>query len=164
MSHTPRQDRRVSRFHVTPESEDAGLFKNGMTQVDLVLVPIFGKTARGDITVRGYVDDTKEVSVVFAGRRKSDFSGLKQELRLMLTQANFSAAQRREDPPPLKTIRLPVQIEGSWRQRFERDASGDERRTLQFLAARWAYLDRTGASVTTGKRAVQPSAKNLASF
>ncbi|MCG7628739.1 hypothetical protein MHM88_13100 [Epibacterium sp. MM17-32] len=154
MSDTNKTDRRRSRFEVTPETEDRGLFKRGLTQVALTLVPVIGKTARGDISVRGYVSESEEISVIFAGRRIKEFGPLHEELRRLLTEANYSAQRRRKDPPPVNSIRLPAQIEGAWRVRFERSNTGEDIRVLQFLAARWGFLDRNGETITSGKQAL----------
>lgn len=154
MSDKPSADRRRSRFEVTPEIEDRGLFKRGLTQVAVTLVPVISKTPRGDIAVRGYVNDGEEITVIFAGRQIPDFAPLHEELRRLLTEANYSAAKRRKDPPAINTIQVPAQIEGAWRLRFERSHTGEDLRVLQFLAARWGFRDRNGETITSGKRAL----------
>lgn len=154
MSDTPKLDRRRSRFEVTPEIEDRGLFKRGLTQVAVMLVPVISKTPRGDVAVRGYVNDGEEITVLFAGRRIPDFAPLHEELRRLLIEANYSASKLRKDPPAVNSIRVPAQIEGAWRLRFERSSTGEDIRVLQFLAARWGFRDRNGETVTSGKRAL----------
>ncbi|OIQ29164.1 MAG: hypothetical protein BM562_11395 [Alphaproteobacteria bacterium MedPE-SWcel] len=154
MTDTPKQDRRRSRFQVTPESEDRGLFKRGVTQIAATLVPAFSKTPRGDIAVRAFVGDGEEITVIFAGRRIQQFGPLHEELRRLLTEANYSAARSRKDPPAVNSIQLGAQIEGAWRVRFERSTTGDDIRVLQFLAARWGFTDRNGKTITSGKRAL----------
>jgi len=154
MSETPKTDRRRSRFDVTPETEDRGLFQRGLTQVAVALVPVISKTTRGDLSVRGYVNENEEITVVIAGRRIKEFGPLHEELRRRLTEANYSAQRQRKDPPAVNTIRVPAQIEGAWRVRFERSNTGEDIRVLQFLAARWGFLDRNGETITSGKQAL----------
>ena len=154
MSDTSKHDRRRSRFEVTPETEDRGLFKRGLTQVAVALVPVISKTPRGDVCVRGYVEKGEEITVIFAGRRVAEFASMHEELRRLLTEANYSAQRLKKDPPPINSIQLPAQIEGAWRLRFERSSTGEDIRVLQFLAARWGFRDRNGETVTNGKQAL----------
>ena len=154
MPDIPAHDRRRSRFEITPEIEDRGLFKRGVTQIAAILVPVFKKTPRGDVAVRAYVNQGEEITVLFAGRRLQEFGPLHEELVRLLTEANYSAARQRKDPPPINSIQVAVQIEGAWRVRFERSKTGEDLRVLQFMAARWGFQDRNGKTVTSGKRAL----------
>ena len=63
----PRLDRRTEN-PVAPEVEDGGLFKGGVVQVQLALVPVFETTSRGDCSVRAFNAQGADVTVISAGR------------------------------------------------------------------------------------------------
>lgn len=149
-----QNDRRREPYEITDASEDRGLFKRGIVQLPMNLVPVVSTTGRGDLTVRGFVEGNVSVTVLFAGRRVSETGSIKSELGYLLAQANQSAGKAGRAPPSVNTVRLPIQMEGSWRLRFERLESGDELRHIQFVAARWAFVDRYGKTITAGKTAI----------
>ena len=135
---------------ITPEYEDAGLFKNELCQVIVELVPQMSRTGRGDLRVRGFVNGTLEIEVLFAGRRASELNPLESRLRCQLAKTRRSAASANQPTPAIDTIRYPVRIEGAWRPKFRRDPAGWETRSYHLVAARWAMVDVNGDSVSFG--------------
>lgn len=150
MSQIPKLDRRRPASQVTAPYEDGGLFKGGVIQATLALVPVFGTSSRGDATVRGFVDKSREVTVIFAGRRRPHFEALYTQLRYLFAQANYTASVRNLPPPDVNSIRLQVQCEGSWRAHIEQLEQGQSKRYMQFLAARWGFRDSKGKTLTFG--------------
>ena len=151
----PPIDRR-KKGPVSPEYEDSGLFKGGVIQVQLALVPVFGTTSRGDCTARGFNADGKEVSVVFAGRRRPHFQALYTQLRYMYAQAQQRDLERKVAMRDVNSIQLPVQCEGSWRAISETDAEGQVHQHLQFMAARWAFQAHDGQTLKYGTAPLLP--------
>ncbi|MCG7624025.1 hypothetical protein [Epibacterium sp. Ofav1-8] len=149
MPPTSRIDRRA-QTPVSPEYEDSGLFKGGVIQVQLALVPVFGTTSRGDCTTRGFNADGCEVSVVFAGRRRPHFEAIYNQLRYMYAQAHHMDAIRGVKMRDVNDIQLQVQCEGAWRARMLVDENGQERRSLQFMLARWAFQAHDGQTLRFG--------------
>ncbi|WP_421686924.1 hypothetical protein [Tritonibacter scottomollicae] len=145
----PRIDRRA-RGAVAPEYEDSGLFKGGVIQVQLALVPVFGTTSRGDCSARGFNADGTEVTVVFAGRRRPHFQALYTQLRYMYAQAQHKDALLGVKMRDINSIQLPVQCEGSWRAQRQQDEQGQEQRSLHFMVARWAFQAHDGQTLKFG--------------
>jgi len=145
----PRIDRRA-QTPVSPDYEDSGLFKGGVIQVQLALVPVFGTTSRGDCTARGFNADGIEVTAVFAGRRRPHFEAIYNQLRYMYAQAHHMDAIRGVKMRDVNDIQLPVHCEGSWRARMEVDDQGRESRRLQFMLARWAFQAHDGQTLRFG--------------
>ncbi|MGR3621432.1 hypothetical protein [Pseudophaeobacter sp.] len=145
------QNRRSSTKEITPESEDKGLFKKDLGQFRVALVPHVKRSSRGDLVIRGYLNDKDEIFVVFAGRRTKDAVAVETRLKNMLAQANQAAARTRSAPPEINSIRLPIHVEGAWRPRFQSSDSGWDHRSYQFLAARWAFTDVDGMTSLGGR-------------
>ena len=138
------QQPRQMRSEASPEYEDAGLFKGKLVQISVELFPQLRRNSRHDLVVQGIIKDDQEISVVFAGRRVKAAAPLEAHLKAMRDKAQNLAIARRKPAPLLSAIRCKVQIEGAWRLRFERDQSGWETRSYQFVAARWALADGNG--------------------
>lgn len=145
------QNRRSPAKEVTPESEDRGLFKKDVGQFRVSLVPHMKRSSRGDLVVRGYLNDKSEVFVIFAGRRTKEATAIEMRLKRMFTQVNQAAAKARSRMPDINNIRLPIHVEGAWRSHFERDDSGWDHRSYQLLAARWAFSDEDGVTNLGGR-------------
>jgi len=60
---------RLPQRDLTPEYEDAGLFKHGVCQVQVELVPVVEQNSRGDINIKGFVKDDLEISVTKTSSR-----------------------------------------------------------------------------------------------
>ena len=146
-------ERRRPPHLVTPEYEDGGIFRTPPQQLLVELVPKIGKNTRSDLMVKGFIDGTIAIDVVFAGRRTKQADLLLKKLQSLWTQANRKTAPG-DEPPEVDTVRLPVRVEGSWRPRFERDDQGWETRTHQLFAARWV-LNHDGESKTFGEPPVK---------
>jgi hypothetical protein len=141
---------RLQLRNLTPEYEDAGLFKNEICQVRVALVPIVDHNSRGDVNITGFVKDDLEISVSFAGRRRVEVSPIVANLKSLGMRVLHAAAQNGVEAPDVRTIRFPLQVEGAWRPRFQSDPSGWERRTYHLIAARWAVMDRNGKTMKFG--------------
>lgn len=144
---------------ITPEYEDAGLFANGTCDVTVHLIPIIRRNGRRDIIVTGIVATDREVSVNFPGRRKDAASPIVSHLETIRNQTRQRAAQQGLTAPPLKDMRVPVRVEGTWRKHVVADADGWETRSYELMAARWAIVDKTGASVQYGEPPVFKSVR-----
>ncbi|MEP2640520.1 hypothetical protein [Roseobacter sp.] len=142
--------RRKPASEITPDYEDAGLFKNKVGQLQVELVPQMTRNSRKDLVVRGFVNRTIEIEVAFAGRRVKEVGPLETRLRTLRSQAAREAGA--PDGPGLDVdlARLPVLIEGAWRPRFKRDQTGWETRSYYLFAARWSILDAQGNSLSFG--------------
>jgi hypothetical protein len=145
------QNRRSATKDVTPHSEDRGLFKKDLGQFPVALVPHMKRSSRGDLVIRGYLNGTSEIYVIFAGRRAKEAAPIENLLNAKLSQAVEEASKARRAPPEVNKIRLPVNVEGAWRSRFQRDVSGWDHRSYQFLASRWAFLDADGMTNLGGR-------------
>ena len=144
------EDRRKPAHLVSPEGEDDGIYRSGIVRLTVRLVPVFGRNTRGDLMIKGYVGPESAIDVVFPGRRRRDASDLEQRLKAEW-QRIAQAARSRGRTPDIETARLPVMVEGAWRPRFRRDDQGWQTRDHQFYAARWAFVDQAGQSVTFGE-------------
>lgn len=147
---SPDPQRRSPRTSVTPQYEDAGLFKNEVCQVDVHLAPIMQRTARGDVSITGFVTGGLQISVLFAGRRMVDVDALVKHLNTVRTERLRGAVRVGSKPPDIEAIRLPVQVEGAWRPRFTADESGFETRSYHLVAARWTFLGPQGRVMRGG--------------
>ncbi|WP_278922869.1 MULTISPECIES: hypothetical protein [Pseudophaeobacter] len=145
------QNRRSALKDITPKVEDRGLFKKDLGQFRVALVPHIKRSSRGDLVIRGYLNGTAEVFVIFAGRRTKEALGIESRLKTMYARLNHAAAKSGTEPPQINSVRLGIRVEGSWRPRFQRDTSGWEHRSYQLLAARWAYADLDGMTNLGGR-------------
>ncbi len=143
-------NRRRSVLQITPLIEDAGLFKREVRDVPLELVPVISRNNRGDLVVKGIVQPDAEIEVVFAGRRMREAAGLVAQLKKLRVQGVRTAMNGHEAMNNIRRLRLPVQVRGTWRLRFDRDASGWEVKSYQLLAAQWAFADADGYTVLCG--------------
>lgn len=141
---------RLPQRDLTPEYEDAGLFKHGVCQVQVELVPVVEQNSRGDINIKGFVKDDLEISVTFAGRRRVEVSPIVANLKALGMRLLHSAAQNKLAAPDVDSIRFPLQVEGAWRPRFQAQASGWDDRTYHLIAARWAVVDKSGNTMKFG--------------
>ncbi len=138
------QNRRRPPREVSPEWEDMGLYKKGTGEFAVELVPEVSRNSRQDVVVKGFMNKGVEISVVFPGRRAREAVAVERRLKALLLRANRKAAAAELPEPNRDRIRLPIRIEGAWRPRFTRDASGWDRKSFQLLAARWAFVDHDG--------------------
>ncbi|MEP4037009.1 hypothetical protein [Pseudophaeobacter sp.] len=145
------QNRRRAPNEITPQSEDTGLFKKDLGQFRVSLVPHIKRSSRGDLVVRGYLNDKQEIFVVFAGRRAKDALAVETRVNSMFAQATQAAVRSGSRPPEVNQIRLGVHVEGAWRSRFQRDVSGWDHRSYQLLASRWAFADAEGMTNLGGR-------------
>ncbi|MEM6887127.1 MAG: hypothetical protein AAF636_03195 [Pseudomonadota bacterium] len=142
---------RLPASQVTPEYEDAGLFKARTVQIMVELIPQMRLNSRNDLTVRGFVDRHFEIEVLFAGRRMPEAAPLEERLKAMLEHARKQAALQGH-AVDIHLIRCPVRVEGSWRRRSTRDENDWETHSYQLLAARWSLLDKSGSPVPFGEQ------------
>ncbi len=145
------QNRRRAPNEITQNSEDTGLFKKDLGQFRVSLVSHIKRSSRGDLVVRGYLNDKQEIFVVFAGRRAKDALAVETRVNSMFAQATQAAVRSGSRPPEVNQIRLGVHVEGSWRSRFQRDVSGWDHRSYQLLASRWAFADAEGMTNLGGR-------------
>ena len=132
------------------QEEDRALFKTYGGPIAVSLVPQVHRTLTGDVLVRGYFDATTEIFLLIAGRRAREAKALEARLKGLHEGANGAAVRAGKPLPSVNQIRLPLQVKGTWRQKFWREEDGSDVRTHQLVAARWAYKDRTGALVQFG--------------
>ena len=137
------QQNRLPKNRVTPEYEDAGLFKDELCQVRVDLVPTIDQNARKDFMVKAFVRGNLEIGVLFAGRRAADATPLLKQLQ-GLRKTHFEICAKRGEQPSLDGIRLPVQVEGCWRRLILEDETGWGTRHYRLVAARWAVLNSDG--------------------
>lgn len=145
------QNRRSPAREITPRSEDLGLFKKQLGQFWVALVPHMKRSSRGDLVIRGYLNGTSEVFVIFAGRRTKQALPVEARLKSMFSLACRAAERKKTAPPQINRIRLPVHIEGAWRPRFQASDSGWDERSYQLLASRWAFADVEGITNLGGQ-------------
>lgn len=145
------QNRRSAPNEITHTSEDRGLFKQKLGQFRVALVPHIKRSSRGDLVIRGYLNDSREVFVIFAGRRARDALVIENRVKALFVRANQAAVKAGIAPPEVNQIRLPVRVEGSWRSRFQRDVSGWDHKSFQLLASRWAFVDGEGMTNLGGR-------------
>ncbi|WP_083098558.1 hypothetical protein [Pseudophaeobacter leonis] len=111
-------NRRSATKDVTPKSEDTGLFKKDLGQFAVALVPHMKRSSRGDLVIRGYLNGTSEIYVIFAGRRAKEAAPIENLLNAKFKRAVEEALKARRAPPEVSQIRLPLNVEGAWRSRF----------------------------------------------
>lgn len=150
-------DRRKPKSQVSPFEEDRGIFKSMAGQLVVELVPLFARTSRDDIMVKGYIDGTIAIDVVFAGRRAKMAQPVVDRLRSLWTSANASAAAQGKIAEA-DDVRIRMRIEGAWRPRFEVDDQGWQTRQHQLYAARWTVASKTGEPTVYGEPVAARSA------
>lgn len=141
---------RRDRALLTPEYEDAGLFKSDILRLDVELTPIIFRNSRQDVIVRCYHETERSFEVTFAGRRSQMATPLLASLEKMkskMAAPDDDAADQHQD---LTAMRVPIKVEGAWRRRFWTDHDGWLTRVHQFVAARWAVLDNAHKPVMYG--------------
>lgn len=144
------KNRRRPAVQITPLIEDSGLFKREVRDVLVELVPVFSRNNRGDLVVKGIVQPNAEVEVVFAGRRLREAASLVERMKKLRMQGARSALNGHEAMNQISRLRLPVRVRGTWRLRFEPDASGWEMKSYQLIAAQWGFTDLEGYTVLAG--------------
>lgn len=142
---------RKPAHEVTPDYEDAGLFKTEICQLMVELIPQMRQNDRNDTIVRGFIDRKTEIDVFFAGRRAAAVGPLAAQLRALMKSTRAKAAAEGLKVPPIENIRLPVRVEGAWRRRKIRDENGWETGTYHLVAARWSLLDKDGQVLSFGE-------------
>lgn len=144
----------------TPEQEDRALFKTYGGPIAVELIPQVFRGSAGDILVRGYFNKDVEIDVVFPGRRAAETGPMLAQLKAVDSQMRLGAAGANRPAPPMHSIRMPVQIKGSWRHEFRQNEDGKDVRSYQLVAARWAFADKSGQLAQFGEApAVLPQAK-----
>lgn len=125
------------RKEPTPLSEDRGLFKSGVVDISLTLLPFTKKSSRGDLIYVGAIDGS-EVEVVFAGRRVSDTEPLNQAVA---RQKKSSDAERN----------FQLNAKGVWRTKLVSQNEIEAERVYQFVVAEWSVPDENGGGTTFGE-------------
>lgn len=143
-------DRRRPSAQITPLMEDAGLYKREVRDVGVALVPVFSRNSRGDLVVKGIVHPETEIEVVFAGRRIRDAGNLVMRMKRLRAAGVRAAMTGHQAMNSIRQLRLPVNIRGTWRFRFQPDPSGWEVKSYQLVAAQWAFADEDGVTVLAG--------------
>ena len=144
-------EQRKPASEVTPEYEDSGLFKSDLIQINVELVPMFGRNSRQDIVIKGFVAGGGAIDVVFAGRRKAEVKPLMARLQAMMNQTRRQMKPEANELLNADKIRHAVRIHGSWRPRFRCDDQGWQTREHQLYAARWLVADKNGQSTIFGE-------------
>ncbi len=149
LKHVLQQARKDPK-KVTPQYEDAGLFKNQICTVRLDLVPMISLNRRGDLIIRCFVTSNLRAEVVFAGRRVKVAMPLVRALNDLKTRAYKTAVQRQLPVPELDGIRLPAEISGAWRRLFMHDDEGWEKHAYQLIAAQCTTQLADGSTISVG--------------
>lgn len=137
---------RRDRSLLTPEYEDAGLFKSDILRLTLDLTPMTFRNSRQDLIVSCYHETGRRFEVTFAGRRSSMATPLIASLETLKAKA----AEPTDGASDVAAVRIPIKVEGAWRRRFWTDHDGWLTRVHQFVAARWAVPDGTQRPVMYG--------------
>ena len=144
------RDRRRATIDISAAEEDAALFARGVGPIAVEVLPQLRRSERGDLVVRGFVNRSLEIEVVFAGRRVKEVGPFEKWLATRLQKARRAAAAVGRSMPDIESVRCPVKVEGAWRPRFKRDDAGLETRSYHLIAARWSIVDDDGQAVTFG--------------
>ena len=118
---------------VSPQYEDAGLFKAEICSLNLSLRPGVMRNARDDVIFDGVIDGRYQAPVFFAGRRAGQAALVVEAMARLVRhmgQTGASAAQ-------IDAGVLPLQVDGAWRRVVQEDETGFARATHQFIAAAW---------------------------
>lgn len=134
----------IGRRGGTPEQEDRALFKTYGGPIEVEMVPSFQRPDKHLFMVKAFFQKEIEIIAIFSGRRALETDQLKRTLSSLESLAAQRAAARKMQPPPTDMIRLPVQIKGSWQQKFYSDDEGQDVKVYQLLVARWAFNDLLG--------------------
>lgn len=143
-------NRRVNTAAVTPAYEDAGLFQGEVSTVDVALAPVIARNARGDYLVTGFVRDTLELRVLFAGRRAEEAGPVVKHLRSLLARALLLARQKGEQMPVVTSVRFPLKVTGTWRKQIFEDETGCTSHQYHLVAAHWVAQDGAGQDLSYG--------------
>lgn len=134
----------IGTLGATPEQEDRALFKTYGGPMEVEIVPHFQRPKKHLFLAKGFFDGNTEIIAVFSGRRALETKPLSQYLKALENATRQRAVAHRLPPPNLESIRLSVQIKGSWQYKFYRDADGEEFKVFELLVARWAFTDQQG--------------------
>ncbi|QJF52659.1 hypothetical protein [Roseobacter ponti] len=134
----------IAADDISPELEDRGLFRTYGGPVAVELIPQLNRLSATNLIVRGFFEKETEIAVVFAGRRARETGPLEAHLRWVDGRVRQAAVASKRPVPPVEFMRLPVQIKGSWRKQFFQDDEGNETRTYQLVAGRWAFSGQDG--------------------
>ena len=139
------QNRRKDISDVTPESEDAGLFRMPTRELVVLLTPKVRQNGRKDCIVDGFAIDQRnemvEVELLFAGRRAREVAPMLEQIKLFALETTKKAAKTGRSAPPPEKIQMPMQARGSWRNRFTESPDGLHEKYPQFVIAQWALLE-----------------------
>ncbi len=149
-------ERRRPAKLVTPIEEDQGIFKGEVIQLTAELMPLFGRNMRDDVIIKGFVVGGDAIDVIFPGRRKSQAIALQKRIQAEWSKV-CTEARHRGVSPVIEEFRYPIQVEGAWRTRFNRDTNGWETRNHQLYAARWMVADKSGNKTTYGEPVIRAS-------
>lgn len=144
-------DRRLLASHVTPAYEDAGLFTRAPRGLEVELVPQTMRNARGDVLVRGFVQDRHPMLVVFAGRRAQQARPIEIRLSTVLAKARQAAGMDVD----VDRLRVPIWVDGVWRRRFVRDIAGWQHGEHHLIAACWTLPAPPGPPLYFGEKPVR---------
>ncbi|MEL7165678.1 MAG: hypothetical protein AAFY52_02160 [Pseudomonadota bacterium] len=137
-------DRRKTTFPTTDALEDATLFGEPLQNVVVALTPELRRTSRGDVVIVARVGTTREVPVIFAGRRAKLAHKLHRQLnRLALVGGQTGEAAAR--------VELPVLVQGVWHAHTHRNEEGWEHKTYRLMAATWAVYEGDKPGVFEGE-------------
>ena len=135
---------------ITPLSEDVGLYKSEVYQIQLVWTSAFTKNGRGDILVKGVSEGNRELTVLFAGRRANAAESYFNRWQSK-QEKEFQRCKAKNLPLPdplLDTV--PVLIEGVWRRSMHVDVDGWTSKSYRLIATRWRFKDTAGEFATFG--------------
>lgn len=126
----------MRHFVQDPMVEDLGLFKTPLTDVTAQVTAQRARNGRGDILLTGYMKRDARIEVLFAGRRRD----LAKPLIALITRhwmAERGSLTLDAEQRIAENVRVPVDISGSWRTRFERDRTGWQHKIHQLIVAHW---------------------------
>ncbi|WP_425039060.1 hypothetical protein [Primorskyibacter sp. S187A] len=134
-----------------PETEDIGIFKAPMTDVSVTVTPARARNNRGDVLLKGFVNGTSGMEVLFAGRRRAIAEPLVAHLNRRWAQMRRAAGSDKMDRIETSSVRIPIQVLGCWRTRFETEEDGWRSKIHQLVVAQWSLTTPDGQRVTHGE-------------
>ena len=132
---------------ITPDYEDAGLFKSELCENRFDLLPVVRRNGRADLIVTALMAGQHLVPVIFAGRRKRHASTVVTRLDGLRTAFPTAGSA---DVFARKGAVLPVEVQGAWRRLVTEDADGLLQRSYQFIAACWTLTLGDGRRMRFG--------------
>ncbi len=156
-------DQRLPLEDVSPSSEDWGIFKDSVVNVQIHLTPLRRETSRGDLMSVGFLDETR-IEVIFPGRRRRAAVAFEKELDVFMRNETSAALSKGLVKPHAVTLRFPIFAEGIWRVRLNEADEDEFERVYQFVAARWTFRNHKGQDQELGESPIRRPITRMPTF